>query len=476
MNERSHEFHIKDLVEVTQGQILSQKKTHFNQVSIDTRQAEQTKASVFFALKGSRTDGHQFLMSAYQNQAHVLVVESDQKLESLPSKITIIKVGNVLQALGKWAKFFRESQNFKVVGVTGSNGKTSVKHFCQILFQDDPSVSVSPKSYNNHIGVALSLLQARPGTQTVIQEIGTNQAGEIRHLCSIAQPDIVVCTSVGMAHLGGFGSIQKIAEEKEQIYISCPKAMGLFSLDNQWTRQMRKRFSGRTMSFSSQEDVADVYMIIQKVEENALHIDGRIQDVKSQCVLPLAGKHHLNNVMVAVTIGLALGKTPENIWQSLPLWKSPERRSQLQALGLQNFLFFDAYNSNPESMQAFLEHLAIIKRTKKSCVLCVGDMLELGDLSATLHQELGKKVGQMPFDFIFYIGQYRFDFERGLKEAGTSKNYELFETYQQAISEKILSCLKSQSLLAIKASRGLQLERVWYDVQSLIQSKRKRFV
>ena len=363
--------------------------------------------------------------------------------------------------------FGRKKLGLKTAVITGSNGKTTAKHFCQIFFQDDPSVICSPESYNNELGVSLSILRAGLQTKILIQEMGANHPGEIEQLCRLAEPDVAVCTLVSPAHLKGFGSIEKISLEKEQIYLAHPAEFAIFNLDNPYTKAMKSRYKGHlpALTFSSQNKTADIFLQPAQEKENSFTVRGHIQGKKNSCRIPLAGVHNLTSVMTAVGVSLALGKNPEELWQKLPQLKTPDQRCQFIDGGDNVQIFFDAYNSNPQSMSAFIDHIALLNK-KTPCVVCLGDMLELGDQSSFFHKELGEKTARLPIAYLFYIGRYRHDFEQGLKQAQFKGRYELFEQYDSKCRKRMASVLKPFSCFALKASRGLYFERIINDLKS----------
>ena len=457
-------WNVDELVRVVQAQVISKKECGFNQVSIDTRDKNSLVQGAFFALKGDR-DGHDYLEKAVPS-ANVLVVESLEGLEKFKGKVTLLQVIDTVQALQDWAVYWRNKLKLKIAVVTGSNGKTSTKHFCKILFQDNPSVLVSPKSYNNYLGVPLSVLQADSTTRILIQEVGTSQKGEIQKLCHILRPDVAVCTMVGFSHIQDLETLEEVSKEKEQVYIQ-NSGTAIFNLDNSWTAAMKKRYQRSFLTFSAQDRSADIFLQVHEVGEDYLVVKGCIRGEKGVCRISLSGSHHLTNIMSAVGLALALGQKPEDIWGKLSFLTSPEGRFQWMKAG-QTKILFDAYNSNPQSMSAFLDYLS---SCKDSFVLCIGDMLELGLRSGEFHRQLGKKIAQIKADYVFFIGQYRFDFERGLKDMKVHTNYELHETFQKGLGLKILSVLKPSSRLALKASRNLRLERVVEEIKEVHEGK-----
>ena len=459
---------IDELIQAVQARLISKKERGFNQVSIDTRDKDSLVQGAFFAIKGDR-DGHDYLKRAVPS-ANVLVVESLEGIEEFKDQVTILQVSNTVQALQDWAVYWRNKLKLKTAVVTGSNGKTSTKHFCKILFQDDPSVLVSPKSYNNYLGVPLSVLKADSTTRVLIQEIGTSQKGEIQKLCHIVQPDVAVCTMVGFSHIQGLETLEEVSREKEQVYIqNVKRGTAIFNLDNSWTAGMKSRYQGSILTFSAQDKRADIFLQVSEAGENFLVVKGCIQGEKGESRISLSGQHHLTNIMSAVGLALALGQQPGDIWRKLSFLTSPEGRFQWMKVG-QKKILFDAYNSNPQSMEAFLDYLS---SCQDSFVLCIGDMLDLGVRSSEFHRQLGRKTAQIKADYVFFIGQYRFDFENGLKDMKVCTNYELYETFQKGLGLKILSVLKPSSRLALKASRNLKLERVLKEIKDLERNEKK---
>ena len=452
---------IREFTQATGGQVLSLKKEKFDSVCIDTRKIKDDR-TCFFALKG-KLDGHSFLQQACKQRAAVLVVEY-LKDESLKKDITIIQVPKVEKALRDFAFYWREKLDFKVVGITGSVGKTASKHFCQILFQKDSTILVSPLNYNNNLGVSLSLLGMEKNHKVLIQEIGTSRSGEIRDLCQLAQPDIATCTLVGWSHAEGLGGIKEIAREKEYIYEGAE--LGIFNLDNSWTREMSFHFKGQNiLTFSRTDSSADIFLELYGMGVHFLEVRGSILNQKGSCRIPVSGSHYLCSVMVSIGVAVSLGYRASEIWNSLPLLSSYENRSQWVDWGSQK-VFFDAYNANPSSMDAFLKYIEFLIQQKKSVVLLLGDMLELGSRASSFHKELGKKVARLSVSSIFYIGRFRLDFEKGLKYASFNGNYKLFKSYDRRQNLRILSSLNDEDILAIKASRGVCLDRVMADIKS----------
>ncbi len=450
-------WHIDELLTTVKGSLICKKQENFQSVHFDTRNIIQ-EGACFFALKGQR-DGHHYLKDAFEQKASVLVVEDISLLDNLKDQVTIIQVVDTSKAFLDFAKFWKAKQKFQTVAITGSVGKTSAKHFCSILLKDQ--VRVSPKSYNNKLGVSLSFLQMDTYPKTLIQEVGTNHPGEINELCQIVEPKISVCTEVAWSHVEGLGDIQKIAQEKEAVYSYAD--IGLFNMDNEWTKKMYKNFQGsKTITFSKVDPKCDIYLKIQKVSPGFIDITGHILGESGQARIHVAGGHYLASIMTAIAVSVSLDKSSKEIWEALPLLTVSERGSQWIEMSNKIKIFLDSYNANPCSMGAFLEYISIFD---KECVLLIGDMLELGYKSSFFHQELGQKVGSLSFKNIFFIGGFRTDFEAGLKKSSFKGRYYLFKEYSQDCCKKIMSVLNENNFLAVKASRGLKLERVVDDLK-----------
>lgn len=450
-------WHIDELMSAAQGSLICKKQEFFCSVHFDTRNIAK-EGACFFALKGKR-DGHQYLENACEKKAHVLVVEDISLIEGLKYQVTIIRVLDTSKALLDFAKFWKKKQKFQTVAITGSVGKTSTKHFCSILLKDQ--VRVSPKSYNNQLGVSLSFLQMDSSLKTLIQEVGTNHPGEIEELCKIVQPKISVCTEVAWSHVEGLGDIQQIAQEKQAVYRHAD--IGLFNMDNEWTQKMYKKFRGsKIITFSKVDQKCDIYLNVQNVSPQFIDITGHIVDEKGQTRIYVAGEHYLSSIMAAIAVAVSLGKSSKEIWNNLPLLTSSERGARWIEISQKIKIFLDSYNANPCSMGAFLEYISIFD---KECVLLIGDMLELGYKSSFFHQELGQKVGNLSVKNVFFIGEFRKYFEIGLKKSDFKGQYHLFEDYSKDCGKKIMSILNENNFLAVKASRGLKLERVVNDLK-----------
>jgi UDP-N-acetylmuramoyl-tripeptide--D-alanyl-D-alanine ligase len=455
---------LSDVVAATQGRLLSTCAQSFQGVGSDTR--VDLKGQLFFALKGEAFDAHRFLAKAVEQGAAGLIVhEETAELHALKDKVTVILVSDTLRALQDLAHFERKKSSSLIVGITGSNGKTTSKEFAGAVISSVRKVHLPKGSFNNHWGVPFTLLAEPEGSQVSLIEMGMNHAGEIQLLCEIAEPDVVVVSMVGRAHIEHFGRIEKIAEAKEEIYrFAKPEAVRIYNLDNEWTAKMHQQAKShypkarRILTFSSAQSSADVFFQIQELTMSSISIRGSIAGVAGESVVPVFGEQNLTNLMVAASCALAAGLSPKEIWSALSRCKTNWGRNQLVHLQNGAELLFDAYNANPDSMKALLGNVKLLK-TKGKKIGVFAQMLELGELSSSLHQELGEWVGRAGFDDVWFYGADSVAFERGIRSSNFSKNLIVSRSYEDSLASQVASVINPLDTVLVKGSRGMKLER-----------------
>ena len=448
---------IKEICQVLEGKLLNKNSQdlEIKGLSIDSREPH-LKNKIFFCIKGHNSDGHYFIEEAFKKGALAVVVHSDKT----PKLKNIIKTENTSEALQKLALYWRKKNKFHIIGITGSQGKTTTKHFCQILLEKDFPIKASPKSYNNIYGLPLTLLNTESSTKYIIQEMGTNHAGEIQKLCEIAPPQTALVTTVGRSHIGKFNnSIAKLALEKEQIYqCSAPNACSIYNLDNPYTNKMYQKNSTKNkITFSSQNSKADVHLKINKCGKDYLSIAGRLQSTASEARVPVTGRVQLVNLMGASALALAVGVKPQDLWDRLSLCTLPIGRSQWLRLKSGAEVLFDAYNASPESVQALLDHF-LSPAVKGPKGLILGDFMELGSYLKEFHQKIAQHLAQNPPKFICFIGEQGEHFAKALNSSQVKCPVILSEDFNSDLAKKILSMLNPSFVLAFKASRKTRME------------------
>ncbi len=462
---------VQTIEKVTGAQVISSKANIFSGIGTDTR--ADLSGQLFIALKGEAFDAHGFLdKAAAQGAAGLLIHEENELTKKLVGQVTILKVPDTLKALQQLGNWARRQSHGKVVAITGSNGKTTTKEFTAALIASAKSVHVNKGSFNNHWGVPFTLLQLDPAKEVAVVEMGMNHAGELTELVHIAEPDVVVCTMVGRAHVEFFGTIEKIAEAKEEIYnAASDKAIRIYNLDNEQTHNMyvrgQEKFShSKIMTFSSEDPRADVHLVISSMNMNEIFVKGVIGGLEGQARVQVFGAQNLTNLMAAATLGLSVGMTPNQVWAGLPECKTNWGRNQLVHLKSGAQMIFDAYNANPDSMKALIDNVKLLTVPGKK-VGVFGQMREMGSASPSLHFELGERVGAAGFDKVYFIGDDADSFMQGLKKVGYAKAAMIQKDFTDDAGKDLAQTLKGGDIAVVKASRGTKLERFVFPCEPL---------
>ena len=472
---------IEELVAGAEGHPVSKAARTFYGVGTDTR--SDLSGKIFVALKGDNYDAHDYLPQAVAAGATALLVHRipDNARAELEGKVTIVQVKDTLKSFQLLGNFWRHKMHARIVGITGTNGKTTTKEFAAALIGSKFKTQYSKGSFNNHWGVPMSLLSIDTSHEVALIEMGMNHPGELTELDEIAEPDVVVCTMVGRGHLEGLGSIEGVAKAKSEIYEHAPaKSMRIFNMENKQTREMFDRLGAaltpaQVLKFAGREKFPegttvwpelDVCFAIQEVGAEYLRFEGEIQGVRGETSVPVFGKQNSNNLMVAACCALACGMSPAEVWGALPLCKTAWGRNQWVELQDAGRVLFDGYNANPESMTAALENFTALmpgQGGRKFAVL--GEMLEMGDTAPAVHREMGEIAARAGFDQISFFGPHGREFEAGLKAGGFDKKLFISSTYEQSLATQTLPVLKLGDIVLIKGSRGMKLEKVLADLK-----------
>lgn len=459
-------MNLKDLLDGTGATLISSVESEFSSIGTDTR--VDLKGQVFFALKGDRFDAHDFLSQAASAGAVVAHrLPQGSELEALKKKVTVLKVDDTLIALQSLGKYWRRKMKARIVGITGTNGKTTTKEFAAAILSTKFNVQFSKGSFNNHWGVPLSLLSIENEHQVAVIEMGMNHRGEIKTLVGLAEPDAVAVTMVGRGHLEGVGSIEGVAEAKQEIYEFAPRgATMIFNRDNPWTRKMFERCqsggysAGRTLTFESGAGgQADVSLNLVESGADFIRVSGLILGLAGEAKVPVFGGHNVNNLMVAACFALDCGMTPAEIWKALPECRAGWGRNQWVNVTGGARVLFDAYNANPESMKAAIQNFAGLSASGKKIAI-IGEMREMGADAPAVHRELGEVAGRAGFDAIYFVGPSKHDFLVGMKASGFDKTAVISDSCEQFLASGSNPVLNPADIVLMKGSRGMQMERI----------------
>jgi UDP-N-acetylmuramoyl-tripeptide--D-alanyl-D-alanine ligase len=431
------------------GELVGEDIT-FHTVSTDTRSL--TPGALFVALKGPHFDAHDFIPQAIAEGACGLLV-SEERLEPVPQ----IRIDNTRLGLGRLAALWRDSFTVPLVGITGSNGKTTVKELVAAILRQRGRVLATRGNLNNDIGLPLTLLRLQEETYAVV-EMGANHPGEIGYLTRIARPDVAVITNAGAAHLEGFGDLQGVARAKGEI-LSGLAADGVAVLNAD------DRFFGywcdlladhRLLSFGG-SPLAHVQADLEHAEtrwsEKGFHSLMRVRygETKFDIALALAGRHNLQNALAAIATALALGCDIEQIQQGLAAVEPVDGRlrSQLTPSGLR--LVDDTYNANPDSVAAAI---SVLQQAPGDRWLVLGDLAELGDESEALHAQIGRLAREAKLPHLYTLGHLS---RRAAEVFG--KGGEAFDQLEDLVVALRERALAGDTLL-VKGSRSAGMERV----------------
>ncbi len=445
------------LVQGTQGTAVHTAAKTFDGIGTDTRM--DLTGKIFIALKGDQFDGHDYIDKAIAAGATAVVSHS---APPATSDVTWIQVDDTLTALQNLAQHWRKRWGGKLIGITGSNGKTTVKDFTHTLLSGTFSAIKNEGSFNNHWGLPLTLMRLRSEHQWGVVEMGMNHSGEIAELVRIALPNVVTVTMVGTAHLEFFGSIEKIAEAKEEIYRDTDKGgVGVFNIANAHTQLMQKNWSNKfAKSFTFGDPTADVYFSIEQKNPKGFTIAGTIAGVEGTSATQIWGEQNVHNLMAASCLALAAGVQPQQIWQRLSLCELGWGRNQWVSTTSGASVLFDGYNANPESFRALFANIAESPAHFSQIIGVFGEMRELGSGGETAHQELGKQAAQSVLHEAVFFGPSEAAFRRGFESVKNGKKLVSSNTYKDSLAIKIKDMLDSKTLVVVKGSRGAQLERV----------------
>lgn len=416
-------------------------------VTIDSRQIPQN--ALYVAIKGERFDGHDFCGAAAQNGAAALVTEHE-----IETDLPYVLVENTRQALLDIAKLHREKhKNVKVVGLTGSVGKTTTKEMTYAVLASQFRAIKTEGNLNNEIGMPKTLFRIDETTEAAVIEMGMNHFGEIARMTASCQPDIAVITNIGVSHIAYLGSRDGILQAKTEILQGMHPGSPLILNGDDDKLWGYKNPDYRQIYFAIDNRQADVRAteIREENGETAFTVcfDGKRQAVR----IPTVGKHNVYDALAAFSAGLQCGIAPETAAAGLQNFVPAGMRQRIRETGGITVIE-DCYNASPDSQKAALQVLCSLPAKRKIAVL--GDMLELGDYAEKAHRAVGAYAAEQQVDLLFCYGQ---NASWIAKEAENSVKTFAF-TDKQALTDALLGEIQAGDTVLFKASRGMALEEV----------------
>lgn len=406
-----------------------------NGVCTDTRSLK--KGQIYFALNGENFDGNKFASNAIESGAVLAII--DEKEYAIEKAVL---VDNALALLQELATYHRNYLNLPIIGLTGSNGKTTTKELINAVLSEKYKTVATQGNLNNHIGVPLTLLSMDESTEIGIVEMGANHQGEIKMLSTIAQPNFGCITNFGKAHLEGFGGFEGVIKGKSELYDFLRNSDGIAFINDNDTIQKEKSIGIKKITFGSTDSH---YSIMLGNSSGPIEVKTGDTIIKSQ----LIGSYNFSNIAIAIAIGHYFDLEAHSIKKGIEKYIPENNRSQIISRNGYHIIL-DAYNANPTSMVAALENLNL--QESKNRIAFIGDMFEVGVTSKKEHQDILDIAATLNIDKLIAIGP---DF-------GVSKKHENQEVHcsYEAFSQSFKYDVPQGTTILIKGSRGMKMERV----------------
>lgn len=393
---------------------------------------------MFFALKGDNFNGNNYVLEALAKGAVYAVVDEVRHVHN----DRVIVVDNVLETLQNLAAFHRNHCRAKIIGLTGSNGKTTTKELITAVLSKKYRTVATKGNLNNHIGVPLTLLSITKDTELAVVEMGANHLHEIALLSQLAQPDYGYITNFGKAHLEGFGSEEGIIKGKSELYDHLIPQKGYVCINADDPIQKNKMMGyNRTFGFSETNDSTYRIQFSGASPFVSLTVNGTL--IQSR----LIGRYNFHNCCAAIAFGLHFEVSLEAIKKAIEAYESKNNRSELLSKN-GHHIILDAYNANPTSMKAALDNFKYMEANNK--ILFLGDMFELGVAAGKEHQNLVDHVAQLGFEKVILVGEHFY---------GTTCGFQKFRTYSD-LETNMGTLGLNKNYILIKGSRGMALERI----------------
>lgn len=427
--------------------------------SIDSRTVQP--GQLFFAVKGDRFDGHDFVGQALATGAIAAVV-AQKRLGDFGGKSGLMVVDDTLCALQTLGTAVRRIWGKSLVGVTGSTGKTTTKEAIAHVLSYRFRVLKSEGNFNNHFGLPLMLLKLEPEHDIAVIEMGMSHAGEIAALARIAQPEIGVVTNVAPVHLEFFDSISGIARAKYELVQSLPAGgTTILNADDEYVSQFGRDFSGKVVLYGINHPADIRAESIENRGDLGSTFDVVVGGSRRNVVLPLIGTHNVYNALAAMAVGLDRGMSLAEAIEAVASLVPAEKRGQVVQLGNIKVIN-DCYNSNPKALDAMVDTLAAMKAERR--IVVAGEMLELGPTAAELHGRAGVHIADKKIDVLLGVRGLAEKMVESASERGVEAQF--FGTPEEA-GEWLAREGRDGDLVLLKASRGVKLERALDTWQAL---------
>ena len=446
---------ISELVSATNGRLVFGNESDcIIDVVIDSRKAN--KDNVFVAVIGENLDGHKFMQSAYENGCKTFIKNASSSIKLNSSDINLIEVEDTQIAVGNIAKYYKEKFDIPYIGVTGSVGKTTTRDMIYATVSSRFNTLKNEGNLNNHFGVPLTLFNLDESYECAVIEMGMSNFKEIEYLANIVNPKIGVISNIGLSHIENLGSQEGILEAKMEIATNFNENNTLVvNGDDKFLATLKEKnlnYSLKTFGFNKNNDIyCESYEMNEEDLTFTCYIDGK----KEEIFIPTVGEHNIYNAMAAILVGKELNISLDDIKNGLKNFKATKMRLDIIKNNKMTIIN-DAYNASPDSMEAALK---ILGRYKNRKVAILGDMFEMGEHSEYGHRLVGRYAIDNT-DLLVAIGKDAIFMCDEAKSLGFDEsNIYYFNTKEEAI-ENIDRLIKEDDVVLVKASRGMQLEKI----------------
>ena len=461
---------------------IGESHTVFTGLSTDSRSI--LDGCLFVALTGDRFDGHDFVQETLRKGASGAIVTRAffQSSEAeyfrsirngeLPAgeikgpNPAILIVDDTMRALGDLAAWWRRAHHAKVVGITGSSGKTTAKELTASVLGIGHSILKTQGNFNNLIGLPLTLLGLEEQHERAVLEMGMSRPGEIARLTEIADPDVGVILNVGMAHMEGLLSLEGIAEAKAELMEEIrPEALMVLNGDDELLMKKANAISRKTLTFGFGERNDVRASRIQSCGLNGARFEMKYGQNSWPAELKVPGSHNIMNALAACAVGIALGEKPEKFMEGLSLFGGIKGRFGIVRLKGDIILVDDTYNANPSSLRAAMETVGTLRPERSRLIVGLGDMLELGNAAVEAHRNAGELVERAGAAHFFAMGVHAREMEQGALAAGMPPGRVRIVQDCEEMAENIMAEMKERDVIFLKGSRRMGLERVSEEIQ-----------
>ena len=449
---------IQNMIEI-KNNISSFQDVTIQGVTIDSRKIQP--GNLFIPFKGEHSDGHNYVEAALKSGAAAALWQKD--VPNPPANLPILIVEDTLEAIQELARSYRNELHVKVVGITGSNGKTTVKDMTANLLSLQYRVKKTEGNYNNHLGMPLTILALDEDTEIAVLEMGMSGKGEIEFLTKLARPNVAIITNIGEAHLQDLGSREAIAEAKLEIVQGLQDDglliyMGDETILKDGLASANRNINTQTFGRSHQNDL---YPVEIETKQNGSRF--KVNKVDFEFHLPVLGAHNVLNALSAMLTAHYFNIPYEKMNDGFVHLKLTQMRMELVEGAKGERIINDAYNASPTSMRAAIDLISNLPDYERKIVV-LGDMLELGEKEKEFHYEMGKSLDPQKINYVFTFGPLAEQIAQGAMTVFPSDRVFSFLD-KQSLMDQLVKRTDKETLILVKASRGMKLEEVVTELQ-----------